>query len=133
MIRKVSFPVLMNAQRVDLKKGIKKLELTEWKTSVIRLLEERIKTLSHKYIKIKSSTTTIKNDKVKRSFDGLHDNFVTVPIDKTNDSIKKLKSFYTQVIIKKLGIDNKFNTNSNYEYFPSINKVTCLSLILTSF
>ena len=93
MIRKVSFPVLMNAQKADLKKGINKLELTEWKTSVIRLLEERIKTLSHKYIKIKSSTTTIKNDKVKRSFDGLHDNFVTVPIDKTNDSIKKIKKF----------------------------------------
>ena len=32
MIRKVSFPVLMNAQKVDLKKGINKLELSEWKT-----------------------------------------------------------------------------------------------------
>lgn len=49
------------------KEGVSKLELAEWKSSFTRLSEEKIKTLSHKYINIRSSTTTLKNDVVKRS------------------------------------------------------------------
>ena len=69
------------------KKDITNMQLAEWKISVTRLLEERIKTLTLKFINIRSSITTLKNDIVKRSFNNLHDNFVVVPIEKANDNI----------------------------------------------
>ena len=37
------------------KKDINQLELADWKNSVTRLLEERVETLTHKYMNIKSS------------------------------------------------------------------------------
>ena len=64
MLRKVSFLVLMNAQK--------------YVTSLLK--ERRIKDLTNKYVNIRSSKTTHKND-------SLHDNFVIVPIDKVNDDI----------------------------------------------
>lgn len=63
------------------KKGINKLELAKRKSSVTRLLEERIGNFTDKYINIRPSSTTLKNDIVERSADSLHDNFVIRPID----------------------------------------------------
>ena len=63
------------------------MELTEWKSPVTRISEEGIKTLTHKYINIRSYTTTLKSDIVKRSPDSIHDNLVIATIDKGNGNI----------------------------------------------
>ena len=69
--------------------------MTEWKSPVTRISEEGIKTLTHKYINIKSYTTTLQSDIVKRSPDSIHDNFVTATIDKANGNIPiACKRFY---------------------------------------
>ena len=76
-------------------------------------VKEKIKTLTHKYINIRSSTTTFKIDIVKRSLDNNHDSSVIEPIDKANGNIAtNCKHFYMQVLKKNLGIDNALNTNS---------------------
>ena len=52
MLRKASFSVLINAQAVGLKERYKQIrQLAEWKNSVTGLIEERIKTLTHKILK----------------------------------------------------------------------------------
>ena len=69
--------------------------MTEWKSHVTRLLEERIKILTHKYLNIRSSTSALKSDIIKRSLDGLNDDFVIEPIDKAHGSIAVIcKRFY---------------------------------------
>ena len=52
MLRKASFSVLINAQAVGLKERYKQIrQLAEWKNSATGLIEERIKTLTHKILK----------------------------------------------------------------------------------
>ena len=99
------------------------MELAEWKHSVTRLIDERIKILSNKHITNVSTKTSLKNKEVKRSLENLHGKFVIVPIDKANGNVAIIcKRFYIQVLIKELGIDSQTSTNSTYEYLPNVNK-----------
>ena len=69
-----------------------------------------------------------KNDIVKRSLDSLHGDFTIEATDTTNGNTAIIcKSFYMRVLIKELGIDNKFNTNSTFKYLPNTNKVVLIS------
>ena len=67
--------------------------------------------VTHKYLNIQSSTTTFKNNIIKRSLDTIYENFV-----KANGGISRIcKRLYMQVLIKELGIDSKLNPNSAYK------------------
>ena len=67
--------------------------------------------VTHKYLNIQSSTTTFKNNIIKRSLDTIYENFV-----KANGGIARIcKRLYMQVLIKELGIDSKLNPNSVYK------------------
>lgn len=71
------------------------MELAEWKSPLTKILEEEIKTSTHKYINIRSYNTALKNNIVKRSLDSIHDNFVIVTNDKANGNIAIVcKCFY---------------------------------------
>ena len=72
------------------------MEFAEWKSPATRILEEGIKTLTYKYINIRSYTITLKGDIVKISLDSIYDNFVVVTIDKANGNIAIVcRCFYT--------------------------------------
>ena len=90
---------------------------------VITLFEERIKTLAHEYINIRSSNTTLRNDIINKSLNTFYDNFVTVPIDGANSDIAIIcKHFHMQLLIKELDKDNKLDANSAYEYLTNTSK-----------
>lgn len=76
----------------------------------------------------------VKIEIAKKFLDSLHGHFMITPVDKVNDNITVIsKPFYTKVLIKGLGIDNKLNANSTYENLPNTNKTFYFSLILGLF
>ena len=104
-------------------KGIDKSCFSEWFSTVLTLVDNKISLLKNK-IKTKPVKSVFKNYEVKDNLKRLKEAFVIVPIDKANNNIAFIcKQLYAKVLVKELNFPNS-NTcdNSTYHQIHNSNK-----------
>ena len=89
--------------------------LSSWKEMVKGQIEERISKLKQNF---KQPTgKVLQNVDVKACLSDLHNKYVFVPADKApNNIIIICKRYYTETLIKELGLDNCFTPTLNSTY-----------------
>ena len=104
-------------------KGFDKSYFSEWLSTVLSLVDDKIMILRNK-IETKKINSIFKDLGVKNSMMHLKDKFVIVPIDKATNNIAFIcKQFYAKVIIKELSFPNIVNNNeTTYHQVNNLNK-----------
>ena len=93
------------------KKSLSKIVFKEWKIKLIKLLDERIKSLSNSIKPIKFRPL-LKQHLVKETLNELHEKYVITPVDKASGNVAIIcKRFYAQVLLEELNI-NATNENT---------------------
>jgi len=86
-------------------KGLNKTYFDGWKQSVLSQVDSKIEKLEATFIK-KKVEPILKNNKVQRILKELHNNFVTVPIDKAQNNVAFIcKQFYAEILSRELNND----------------------------
>ena len=104
-------------------KGLDKSYFSEWITTVLALVDDKINILKDK-IKTKNVESLFKDNGVKDNLERLKQCFVIVPIDKATNNIAFVcKHFYAKVLVNELNFPNANNQNkTTYHQVNDLNK-----------
>ena len=104
-------------------KGIDKSCFSEWTSTVLTLVDNKINKLKNK-IKTNKVKSVFKDPGVKTNLDRLKECFVIVPIDKATNNIAFVcKQFYAKVLINELKFTNVNNhQNTTYHHVHDLSK-----------
>ena len=100
-------------KRISSDKSIQISQFQEWKTNLLKLVDNKIAVLKNK-INPKETISILSDNICKKSLREIHNKFVLVPIDKAANNIAFIcKRFYASVIVKELGLQNINSANSS--------------------
>ena len=109
-------------------------DLTEWETSVKRMLNNKIRTLKNTH-NLKTYEFGINFSLLKKQIDNIHKHFVITTVDKASNNFAFVcKKFYVNQMKKELGIrGNRVEGNAVYSYCGNLSvediiEEQCISL-----
>ena len=110
-------------EKLSNEKGLDKSYFSEWITTVLTLVDDKIALLKNK-IKTKPVKPIFKDQAVKNQLSQLKESFVIVPIDKATNNIAFIcKQFYANVLVKELDFPSPNNCDSStYHQIHNLDK-----------